>query len=81
MLYQCIVTSSKTEAFVQRRTLEWLALAGVFAWRNNTGALLDANGRLVKFGKRGSADIIAVLPPHGRHAEFECKSDGEKQEP
>ncbi|MGH8064911.1 MAG: hypothetical protein ACRERE_06640 [Candidatus Entotheonellia bacterium] len=36
VLYQFIMTSSKTEAFVQRRTLEWLALAGVFAWRNNS---------------------------------------------
>jgi hypothetical protein len=69
----------KTEAYVQRRSLEWFALAGVFAWRSNTGALLDAQGRLVKFGKPGMGDIQFLLPPHGRLGEAECKSENGKQ--
>lgn len=40
-----------------------LSKAGVMAWRNNTGALPDRNGRLVQYGLcKGSADIIGIAP-------------------
>jgi len=29
-------------------------------WRNQTGALPDASGRVVRFGLKGSADVIGV---------------------
>ena len=38
-----------------------LAEAQVMTWRNNTGALKDINGRLVRFGLCvGSSDIIGI---------------------
>jgi len=45
---------------------------GVFAWRNNTGALRTEK-RFVRFGKKGSADILGILPG-GRFLAIECKS-------
>jgi hypothetical protein len=51
--------------------LEWLAIAGYFAWANETGAA-EIDGRFMKFGKKGSADIIAVI--QSRHCEFEAKT-------
>lgn len=64
----------KSEAWVQKRTLEWLAMAGIFAWRNNTGVLRDHVDRPVHFGHIGSADIIGVAPD-GSFLAIECKSD------
>lgn len=32
-------------------------------WRNNTGALKDQTGRLIKFGCPGSPDLIGILRP------------------
>ena len=32
-------------------------------WRNNTGALKDGNGRVVKFGCPGSPDLLGVIRP------------------
>lgn len=55
-----------------RRACEWLAREGYFAWPNNTGAG-EMNGRFVRFGKKGSGDILCVLKG-GRHAEFEGKT-------
>ncbi|MFO0906806.1 MAG: hypothetical protein U0835_00305 [Isosphaeraceae bacterium] len=53
--------------------LEWLALAGYFAWPNETGGG-HIDGRFIRFGKPGSGDILAVLGPDGKHAEFEAKT-------
>lgn len=41
------------------------------AWANNTGALKDANGRLVRYGLSGSSDIIAII--RGRFVGIEVK--------
>jgi hypothetical protein len=54
---------------------------GVTVWRNNTGALRDVNGRVVKFGCPGSADIFAVVEPHGRFFGIETKSPSGVQSP
>lgn len=45
----------------------------VLAWRNNTGAIPDAKGRVVRFGLVGSSDIIAVRSG-GRVVFVECKA-------
>lgn len=45
----------------------------VRAWRNNTGALKDGNGRVVKFGCPGSPDIIGIAKP-GRFIGIEVKT-------
>ncbi len=42
--------------------------------RNNSGALLDSNGRLVRFGLPGSGDIEGFLAPRGRFLSIECKT-------
>jgi hypothetical protein len=41
-------------------------------WRQNTGALKDSNGRLVRYGLVGSGDISGILAG-GRRLEIECK--------
>jgi len=56
-----------------KEALEELALQGYFAWPNRTGAA-HIDGRFIPFGKKGSGDILIVLPPHGRHCEAEGKT-------
>jgi hypothetical protein len=47
--------------------------AGARVWRNNTGVLLDANKRPVRFGLcRGSSDLIGITRA-GRFLAVECK--------
>jgi hypothetical protein len=61
--------------------LQLLALRGVFAWRNNSGAICaTSNGkrRFVRFGGMpGSADVLGVLPG-GRFLGIELKKPGGK---
>lgn len=48
-------------------------------WRNNTGALEDKRGRLVRYGLcKGSADLIGILAPTGRLVALEVKRPGER---
>ncbi len=63
------------EGQVLRACLDYLALAKIRAWRNNTGALPDAAGRPVRFGLAGSSDILGVLPG-GRFLSVEVKAPG-----
>lgn len=65
-----------------RDALQELALRGYCAWKNETGVWFEYSivqgklkkGRPHKYGKPGSGDIMGVLPPHGRHMEFEAKT-------
>ena len=53
------------EHSIQLAILQFLAFAGVYAWRNQSGALpavYRGRKRLIRFGKVGSADILGVLP-------------------
>ena len=68
------------ESVVLNSCLGLLALCGIFAWRNNSGALKDRNGRVVRYGLKGSADIIGILPD-GRFLSVECKRPGGKIRP
>lgn len=43
-------------------------------WRNNTGALPDQRGRVIRFGLVGSADILGCLRPSGRFLAIEVKA-------
>lgn len=82
-----------------KAALEALALKGISAWPNQTGVwfergVKDIKGRPHKFGKKGSADIFAIIPvlgtikgkskKVGMHCEFEAKtgkaSQNENQE-
>lgn len=51
------------------------AFPNVRCWRNNTGALKDETGRLIRFGLPGSTDISGIIAPSGRRLEIECKTE------
>ena len=71
-----------SEGAIVSACLEWLAIRRIYAWRNNSGALRDPGGRLVKFGHPGSADILGVLPGSGRILCIECKTpEGRQSKP
>jgi hypothetical protein len=65
------------EADVLNAALRYLAVMKIPAWRNNSGALKNQRGRLVRFGKKDSADITGIDPNTGRRIEIECKAPGE----
>src|SRR4051794_16870720 len=69
---EAVSNSAEHKALVNS-ALEWLAQNRYFAWPNQTGAA-KVEGRFIRFGKVGSADILSVLAPDGRHAEFEAKT-------
>lgn len=56
----------------------WGAHPRLRLWRQNTGAA-TLNGRLVRFGTPGAADIQGILRPAGRFLAIECKSATGKQ--
>jgi hypothetical protein len=70
----------------QLKTLivNYLELHGWLAWKNNSGAFPVEDGtharRFVQFGKRGSADILA-LSPDGVFYSIECKVGSDKLRP
>jgi hypothetical protein len=55
---------------------------GIRLWRRNIGVMKRGN-RIVRFGKKGQADLYGMLPrSHGnRHVELEVKTDGERPTP
>lgn len=62
------------ESEVLRQCLAYLCGHGFFVWRNNTGAYKDKSGRFIRFGKKGSSDIIGVTRD-GRILCVECKRE------
>ena len=56
-----------------------LSRAGVLAWKNHTGMGRTMAGNPIRFGLKGSADILAVLPPRGRFAGIEVKTGTGRQ--
>lgn len=66
----------KPETKLVAACLRLLQLRGIYAWRNNTGVARpqrkDGSRGFVRFGKKGSADILGVLPG-GRMLAVECK--------
>lgn len=67
------------ESDVLAETMLALSRIGALVMRNNSGALRDAEGRLVRFGLRGSADVIACY--RGRFVAVECKRQGKRASP
>lgn len=45
----------------------------LFVWRNNTGQC-EIGGRTIRFGKKGSSDILGCVRPRGRLIGLEAKS-------
>lgn len=65
---------SRSEANILNDCLLALSKSGCTVWRNNTGALKDKTGRLVRYGLcKGSSDIIGMCPD-GRFLAVECKT-------
>lgn len=60
------------EAVVLRGCLQFLTIQGIFHWRQNTGST-KIDDRYVKFGEKGIADIIGILPD-GVFFAVECKA-------
>jgi len=58
--------------------LELQKVDGVKVWRQNAGALRDRNGRLVRYGIPGWADISGIAAPEGWRIELEVKRPGER---
>ena len=65
-----------SENDVVNSCLQFLKLKGIFAWRNNTGAMKISreNGKqgFYRFGFKGSSDILGILPS-GKFLAVECK--------
>ncbi|HPC81713.1 MAG TPA: hypothetical protein PL165_07660, partial [Methanofastidiosum sp.] len=53
------------EQVIINQVLQFLALKGCYAWRNNTGAMKIGH-RFVRFGHKGIADIIGIIPKTGQ---------------
>ena len=65
----------RSEANVLNDCMIALSKAGAKVFRNNTGALKDRDGRLVRYGLcPGSSDIIGVTKD-GLFLAVECKTD------
>lgn len=62
-----------TEKSTQKAILDYLALKGIFHWRNNTGAFRAESGSFIRYGAKGSPDIFAVKRPSGRLVGIEVK--------
>jgi hypothetical protein len=64
---------------VLRAVDNYLTIAGVTHWRNNTGAYKDGS-RFIRYGKAGSSDFLGICPD-GRFLAVECKRPGGKLTP
>jgi hypothetical protein len=62
------------EGLVVAAALHYLQFRGVFCWRNNTGSYKpEGTDRFIKYGYRGSADILGI-DVQGRFWAVECKA-------
>jgi hypothetical protein len=64
----------------QSRLLAILGTEGIMAWNNPTGAVRVAPDRWLHFGKKGSADIIGLLPG-GKFLAVETKAPAGRLSP
>lgn len=67
------------ESETQKAILEYLQYTNVFSYRNNSGALKTEAGYFVRFGTKGSPDIVCVKD--GRYIGIEVKATKGKQSP
>ncbi len=73
---------STPEGAVVRSVLDFLALRGIVAWRNNTTGIYDKRRESYRpnAGRNGVADILGCLPD-GRFLAIECKAGKGKLSP
>ena len=72
------------EGEIQTAILLLLKVLRIPAWRANTGAFkgeYQGRARFVRFGVKGQADILGLLPPSGRLLALEVKRPGGKLSP
>lgn len=74
------MASNVKESAVLKSCLQWLAAKKIYAWRNNSGAHKTEHGAYVRYGLKGSSDIIAITP-QGRFVGIECKAPGKNLRP
>lgn len=74
----CWHSVSVLESDIQKACLDYLAMRGIFAWRQNQGAIPLADGGFRRFnGMKGQSDIIGICPD-GRFLAIEVKRPGNK---
>jgi len=61
------------EGRIKSVILRYLERRGFFAWNNPSGCVRATPDRWIHFGKKGSADIIGILPD-GKFLAIETKS-------
>jgi hypothetical protein len=61
------------EGRIKAEVLRYLERHGIFCWNNPTGAVRTARGGWLSFGRKGSADVIGILPG-GRFLAVETKA-------
>ena len=62
------------------RCLVRMSGRGILCWSNKTGAGFTIAGNFIRFGKKGSGDIIGCSPLGGRFIGVECKTGNATQE-
>ena len=81
-----MVIKKPKEGDLVRQCLDYLDKIGVFAWRNNSGAVAASytrkgdgvtKSRFIRYGYPGSGDIIGILSD-GTFLSVECKKPGGK---
>lgn len=65
--------TKQKEGIVVKACIQWLWANKCEFIRNNTGAIKTSAGHYLRFGKKGSGDIV-FCTPNGRYGEVECKS-------
>jgi hypothetical protein len=65
----------RAERDIQKDILAWLKVSGMLHTRVNSGGFFGSSGAFVQGAKAGWADIIVVVPPHGRLLGLEVKTE------
>lgn len=68
------------EGSIKAGCIHFLRQMGFYVWNNPTGAVQLAPNRWLHFGKKGSSDIIGILPG-GRFFAVEVKAPGGRLSP
>jgi len=68
------------ESTVLSGCLRYLEARQIYHWRNIAGAVQIAPGRFMRFGKKGSSDILGILPG-GWLLCIECKAKSGRLSP
>lgn len=69
-----------SESHVVNACIRWLIMHGVFCWRNNSGAYKTESGAYVRYGYKGSPDIVGITKS-GRFLGVEAKFGKNTQSP